>query len=119
MVEYSKCNGFSGWTIPWIAWQAIATSGDYRNFFEYAGRRFSHTIDPRTAHPIAHGLASVSVVADTAMRADALSTALMVLGPDEGLEFARAADVAALFISRSADGFTERWTPALAPHLAA
>ena len=53
------------------------------------------------------------------MRADALSTALMVRGPDEGLEFARAADVAALFISRSADGFTERWTPALAPHLAA
>jgi len=98
--------------------RAIATSGDYRNYYEFGGRRFSHTIDPRTARPITHALASVSVVADSTMQADALSTALMVLGPDEGFELARDEGVAALFISRSAHGFTEHRTPALAPHLA-
>ncbi|MEZ6089507.1 MAG: FAD:protein FMN transferase [Pirellulaceae bacterium] len=60
--------------------QAIATSGDYRNFFEVEGKRYSHTIDPRTGRPVTHQLASVSVVADNCMIADGWATALNVLG---------------------------------------
>ncbi len=96
--------------------RAIATSGDYRNYFEHEGRRYSHTVDPRTARPVTHPLASVSVIADTAMTADAFSTAIMVLGPDEGYEFARSNDLAASLIVRREDGFDERWTPAFEPH---
>lgn len=86
----------------------IATSGDYRNFFERDGRRYSHTIDPRTHRPVHHDLASVSVLADNAMAADALSTAMMVLGPDEGLALAERLDVPALFLLRSEIGIIER-----------
>lgn len=88
----------------------IATSGDYRNFFERDGRRYSHTIDPRTGQPVGHALASVSVLDDRAMTADALSTAMMVLGPDEGLALAERLDVPALFLSRGEDGIHERAT---------
>lgn len=63
---------------------ALATSGDYRNFFEADGVRYSHTIDPTTGRPVTHPLASVTVIADDCMTADALATALMVLGPEAG-----------------------------------
>ncbi len=62
----------------------VATSGDYRNYFEQDGRRYSHTIDPATGRPITHALASVTVVSDTCMTADALATGLNVLGPEAG-----------------------------------
>ena len=93
---------------------AVSTSGDYRDFREVNGRRFSHTIDPRTGAPVTHGLASVSVVHPSAAHADAYATALMVLGPDAGMALAGRLGLAALFIERSADGqaFTERSTPA-------
>lgn len=87
---------------------ALATSGDYRNYREEGGVRISHTIDPRTARPIAHKLASVSVVDRTAALADAWATALNVLGPDEGLAVAEREGLAALFLVREGDGFTER-----------
>ena len=61
---------------------AIATSGDYRNYFEKDGKRYSHTIDPRTGRPITHTLASVSVIAESTMKADGWATALMVLGAE-------------------------------------
>lgn len=83
---------------------AVATSGDYRNVIEHDGRRYAHEIDPRTGAPIARGLASVTVVADNAMRADALATALIVMGPDEGRARAEGAGIAALFITRDAAG---------------
>jgi thiamine biosynthesis lipoprotein len=83
---------------------AIATSGDYRNYHEVEGRRVTHIIDPRTGEPIRHRLASVTVIDELAVRADALSTALMVLGPEEGLAFARQHDLAAAFIIRDEDG---------------
>jgi len=67
-----------------LSGQAIATSGDYRNFFQVAGKRYSHTIDPRTGRPVTHQLASVSVIDASAMRADAMATALLVLGPEAG-----------------------------------
>ena len=93
---------------------AIATSGDYRNYRETAdGTRVSHTIDPRTARPIAHGLASVTVLHREAAWADAWATALNVLGPDEGYLLAERESLAATFIVRDGDGFEARSTPAL------
>ncbi len=83
----------------------VATSGDYRNAFESDGVRYSHLIDPRNGSPVSHKLASVTIVADTAMRADAWATALMVLGPDEGLKVAESRGIAAYFIERADDGF--------------
>lgn len=87
---------------------AIATSGDYRKYYEQDGKRRSHLIDPRTARPIEHKLASVSVVADSCRKADAWATALMVLGPEEGLKKAEAENLAALFLVREGEIFVER-----------
>jgi len=98
-----------------LANRALATSGDYRNCFEQDGRRYSHEIDPRTGGPVAHRLASVSVVHEDAALADAWSTALFVLGPDRGRELALAQGLPAYFISRAADGtLAETETPAFA-----
>jgi thiamine biosynthesis lipoprotein len=94
---------------------ALATSGDYRIYFEEAGRRYSHEIDPATGAPIAHGLASVSVVHADCALADAWSTALFVLGPEKGLALAEAERLAAHFILRTPDGgFVDRESPAFA-----
>lgn len=84
--------------------EAIATSGDYRLYVEHDGRRYPHAIDPETATPIDHGLASVTVITRDAMRADALATALLVLGPDRGLQLADQLGLEAHFISRDEDG---------------
>ncbi|MDO6570042.1 FAD:protein FMN transferase [Gilvimarinus sp. 2_MG-2023] len=86
---------------------AIATSGDYRNYFEVDGMRYSHTIDPVTGKPINHKLVSVTVVADTAARADAWATALNVLGPEQGMQLAEAEKLAVYMIVKDGDGFTE------------
>ncbi|PJK08500.1 thiamine biosynthesis protein ApbE [Lysobacteraceae bacterium NML08-0793] len=88
--------------------QSISSSGDYRQYREVDGQRQSHLIDPRSLHPVTHRLASATVVAPSAMQADGLSTLLMVLGPERGLEYAEAHNIAALFISRGADGFETR-----------
>lgn len=85
--------------------RAMATSGDYRNYFEIQGRRYSHIIDPRTGYPVDNGVVSASVVADSCTFADGLATALMVMGPKEGLGLvASLKDVAALIIVRNDDG---------------
>lgn len=82
---------------------AVATSGDYRRHFQHAGRRISHTLDPRSGQPIANGVASATVIAPTCMAADALSTALTVLGAPAGLDFAERQGVAARFLLRPSD----------------
>lgn len=89
---------------------AMATSGDYRNFFEQDGKRFSHMIDPRTGYPITHKLTSVTVLSDTAMKADAWATALMVLGEEEGYKIAEQQQLAAFFIVKTDQGFVEKET---------
>jgi thiamine biosynthesis lipoprotein len=95
---------------------AIATSGDYRNLREVNGQRLTHILDPRTGRPIRHALASVTVVDRQAVRADALATALMVMGPDQAQAFAAARQIPALFLIRRPDGsFEERLSPAFAP----
>ena len=91
---------------------AVATSGDYRNYFEKDGVRFSHTIDPRTGRPISHSLASVTVLSEQAMLADAWATALMVLGEDEGYKLAEKKQLAAYFLYRQNDGFMSKATSA-------
>jgi len=89
---------------------AVATSGDYRNYFEANGQRFSHIIDPDTGKPINHNLVSVTVIAPSSMTADGLSTTLIVMGAEQGMAFAIENDIAALFISKTEHGFTEQFT---------
>ena len=86
-----------------ISDKALATSGDYRNYFELNGKRFSHTVDPKTCRPVEHGLASACVIADDCMTADALATAVMVLGPDEGQKLCREVGVDYLLVTRDSD----------------
>ena len=90
---------------------SMATSGDYRNYYQQGDKRISHTVDPRTGSPIRHGLASVSVVDPSAMQADAWATALNVLGPESGYALAESQEVAAYFILRQESGFSIRATP--------
>jgi len=90
-----------------LADQSLATSGDYRNFFEIDGQRYSHTIDPQTGRPIEHAVASVSVVTESCMTADALATAINVLGPERGMPLAARLNAEALILLRTTDGFDE------------
>lgn len=96
---------------------AVATSGDGERHFEVFGQRYSHTLDGRTGRPIRNGVASVSVFAETALRADALATALTVMGPEDGAAWAEAMEIAALFTVRGPAGLTEIITPAAAAML--
>jgi thiamine biosynthesis lipoprotein len=89
---------------------AVATSGDYRIYFEADGVRFSHIIDPATGKPINHKLVSVTVIHPSSMTADGLSTALMVMGMEKGIAFATENNLAALFISKTENGFDEQFT---------
>jgi thiamine biosynthesis lipoprotein len=96
-----------------LAGRAMATSGDYRNYFEQGGRRYSHEIDPATGTPVTHAVASVTVVADDCMRADALATALIVLG-ESGFALAESSGVAAQFIVRRGTELVDHETTAFA-----
>lgn len=93
-------------TLP-LSGLSLATSGDYRNFYEVDGQLYSHLIDPRAGRPVSHNLASVSVVEDTCMRADALASGLLVLGPEEGYQLAVREELTVLFLIRHDDGRIE------------
>src|SRR5690606_26175598 len=90
----------------------VSTSGDYRNYFERDGRRYSHTLDPATGTPIEHSLAAVTVVDPSTLRADGLSTLLMVLGPERGQAFAAEHGIAALFVVHEEQEFVATSTAA-------
>ena len=92
---------------------AVATSGDTVRFLEHDGARLSHTIDPRTGWPVAHSLTSATVFHRSCMQADALATALFVLGPNQGMAFAVRHNVAARFVLRMDTEYDERVTPSL------
>ena len=96
-----------------LARGAVATSGDYRNFFEAGGVRYSHLIDPRSGYPAPQSLASVTVVADSALYADAWATALTVLGLEQALEVAGQEGLAAFLVSRGEVQFTVHKTSAI------
>lgn len=94
----------------------MATSGDYRNYFERDGRRYSHTIDPQTGYPIEHRLVSVTVIADTAAEADGWATAINVLGPEKGMEVANREKLAVYMIVKEDEGFSDRYSTAFEPY---
>ncbi|WP_207905777.1 FAD:protein FMN transferase [Aestuariirhabdus litorea] len=97
--------------------KGIATSGDYRNYFEVDGKRYSHTIDPRSGYPIDHKLVSVTVVDDSTALADGLATMFMALGPIEGMEVALREKISALFIEKAGDEFRYTSTPGFQPYV--
>jgi thiamine biosynthesis lipoprotein len=94
-----------------IGTNAIATSGDYRNYYEEDGKRYSHLIDPNTGSPITHDLVSVTVVNPSSMIADGLATAFNVMGWERAINLAEQEQLAVFLIRRTADGFEEYATP--------
>ena len=106
---------------------AVATSGDYRQsrapsaaerrLLPSRQERISHVVDPRSGLPVAHAAAAVTVLAESAMLADAYATALLVLGAERGIDFAERRGLAALFVERGRDGFELRCSTAMRPHL--
>lgn len=100
-----------------LARAGMATSGDYRNFYVRNGKRYAHIIDPRTGRPVEHQLASVSVLHESCAMADALATGLLVLGTEQALTVATTNGIAANFLTRTGEGFTESYTPAFETYL--
>ena len=95
---------------------ALVTSGDYRNYRQDNGQRRSHIIDPTTGYPVNHSLASVTVIADTAAEADALATAMMVMGTEAALALAEQENHAVVLIERQAQEFKETYSSAFTPY---
>ncbi|MFT4789421.1 MAG: thiamine biosynthesis lipoprotein [Paraglaciecola sp.] len=100
-----------------IGSNAIATSGDYRNYFEEQGVRYSHLIDPRTGSPISHNLVAVTVVHSSSMTADGLATALIVMGKDAALALAEQNALAVLLITKENGEFKEYTTAQFRPYI--
>ena len=98
---------------------AMATSGNYRNFFYLEGERYSHFINPATGRPIRQDLASVTVLDQSCMTADAWATALFVLGPERGRALAENLGLSVFFITRNGASYNERLTSAFTRQLAA
>ena len=96
---------------------AIATSGDYRNYFESNGVRYSHIIDPETGTPIRHKVVSVTVLDKSSMTADGLATGLMVLGEERGMQIANENNIPVFMIVKTDDGFKEWASEAYKPFL--
>lgn len=111
-----KPGAFSDIVIP--QGMALSTAGSYRNYYEMDGQRYSHIIDPASGQPITHKLVSASVITTTALEADALDTALMVMGPEAGMKFAKQHQLAVYLIVNTEQGFKAEYTPQFAPYLA-
>jgi FAD:protein FMN transferase len=114
-IERPDAAAQQAWLVVPLDGLSMATSGDYRIYFEQGGRRYSHEIDPATREPVRGSLASVTVVAPDCAWADAMATALFVMGAARGLAFATERGMAACFIERAGDGkLVDRQTPAFA-----
>lgn len=97
---------------------AVTTSGEYRHYYDRDGRRYSHTIDPRTGHPVEHTLASVVVAGPTSMYTDAWATALNVLGTEAGRALAEKRSMAVMFIDAAEGGLVSVVTPQFQSYVA-
>ncbi|MEC7764935.1 MAG: FAD:protein FMN transferase [Pseudomonadota bacterium] len=105
-IESPVAGARSVYSVADVSNLGMATSGDYRNFFEADGTRYSHIIDPTTGRPITHKTVSATVMTENAMLADAWSTAMLVLGRARGLEIAEAQNLAVMFIDHDgAEGY--------------
>lgn len=113
-IESPDPSGRTVYATVGVSGLAVATSGDYRNFFEHEGVRYSHTIDTDTGRPVSHDLAAVTIVHPSAAYADALATAVHVLGPEAGYELVEREGIAALLLSYESQGISGRATPAFA-----
>lgn len=91
--------------------KGVSTSGDYRNYYEVDGQRFSHTFDARSGHPVMHKLAAVTVLDDSAAEADGLSTLLMIMGEETGWDYAVEHRIPAFFVIRKGEAFISKGTP--------
>ncbi|WP_444893506.1 FAD:protein FMN transferase [Microbulbifer sp. EKSA008] len=100
-----------------VSGKAVATSGDYRNYYERDGVRYSHSIDPRSGRSIKHKLASVTVIADTCAEADGLATAINVLGADAGMALAERDNLAVFMVVKTDSGFEERSSSGFKPYV--
>ncbi len=103
--------------IIYIRNAAVATSGDYYNYFEWEGVRYSHTIDPHTGWPVRHEPASVTVIRPSCAEADGLATTIEVLGPEDGFAFALERKLAVLLLCRTEGGISEKMTPSFKDYL--
>ena len=106
-IERPLQNNEMDYSIVRLSNVAVATSGDYRNFYEHDGQRYSHTVDPRTGRPVTHDLTGVTVVTSSTAYADAMATALLVLGPEDGRALAEQLDLASYFLVRTEHGIEE------------
>jgi thiamine biosynthesis lipoprotein len=97
--------------------RAISTSGSYRNYYELDGKRYSHIIDPATGKPITHRLVSATVITPTALEADGLDTALMVMGPEKAMAFAKQQRLAVYLVIKTDKGFKAEYSESFEPYL--
>lgn len=111
-IELERLSANSPRTLLALHRLSVASSGDYRRYFEFEGQRYAHTLDPRSGRPVTHALAAVTVLHEECMHADALATLLGVLSPTEAYDYAYQRDIAALFVLRNGNKFEERMTPA-------
>jgi thiamine biosynthesis lipoprotein len=95
----------------------VATSGDYRNYFEKNGKRYSHMIDPTNGYPITHHLASVTVLHKDTLMADALATAMMVMGKEQSLDFANKNNIPVFMLVKQQDRFVEVYNDSFSAYI--
>jgi len=109
-IEKPLSNNEMSYTLIRLSDVSVATSGDYRNFYEHDGKRYSHSIDPRSGRPVSDELAGVTVVSKSTAYADAVATAFLVLGPEDGHALAEKLRIAAYFLIRTENGIEEKST---------
>ena len=109
-IELPDSLGRKAHSVVTLTNRSLATSGDYRNYYLDDGIKYSHTINPKTYVPVRHNLASVSVISDTCMEADALATGLMAMGEELGYQFAVKHNLVAYFIYRTKSGYEAKST---------
>jgi thiamine biosynthesis lipoprotein len=112
-----KSNNQEAFRVIQINNLSVASSGDYRNFYEEDGISYSHTLDPRTGYPVNHQLASVTVLTDSAAFADALATAFNVMGTEQALLLANQHQIPAFFIENTDNGLIEYYSSAFVDYL--